>query len=258
MRPARLEVVWRCLVDEAKLFAGAQAGSQWFERPGIVASIVPAAPDRSMFNWVVPSEPSALATHYDDIARSYDDAGVRAFTVWIDEDDTTNKQLVAARGHKFDGAPRAMYAEIDAMQLADPRDLDCRETDDIELVSWINDLAYGFPPPAFVAAIARITHVERWRTFEARIADKPVCGMLVHDSLDGNLGVCAVATLPEARGQQVASRLLSFALADARARGMRTTSLQASSKGKGVYARLGYQDLGAIEMWEHRRSAGAR
>lgn len=207
-----------------------------------------------MFNWVVPSDPGALATHYDDIARSYHDAGVRAFTVWIDEDDTTNRNLISARGHKLDGAPRAMYAEIDSMQLAELGDLDCRETDDVELVSQINDLAYGFPPPAFVAAIARMAHGDGWRAFEARVGGKPVCGMLAHESLDGNFGVCAVATLPEARRRQVASRLMSFALAGARARGLRTTTLQASSKGKSVYARLGYDDLGAVEMWELRRS----
>jgi hypothetical protein len=42
------------------------------------------------------------------------------------------------------------------------------------------------------------------------------------------------------------------ALADARRRGCATTSLQATAMGRPVYARLGYRDLGVIEMWERR------
>ena len=38
----------------------------------------------------------------------------------------------------------------------------------------------------------------------------------------------------------------------ARARGMRTGSLQASSAGAPVYERLGFVDVGYIELWELR------
>jgi hypothetical protein len=51
----------------------------------------------------------------------------------------------------------------------------------------------------------------------------------------------------------IATRLLAVALEQARGRGMTTTSLQASGKGKPVYARLGYRDLGPMTMWERRR-----
>ena len=37
-------------------------------------------------------------------------------------------------------------------------------------------------------------------------------------------------------------------------RGCGTSSLQATAAGQAVYARLGYRDICALEMWEYRRS----
>ena len=62
-----------------------------------------------------------------------------------------------------------------------------------------------------------------------------------------------VATLPEARGRKIASRLLAHALRQARGDGLETTTLQASKLGAPVYERLGYRDFGAAQMWERRR-----
>jgi len=39
-------------------------------------------------------------------------------------------------------------------------------------------------------------------------------------------------------------------MSDAHRRGCSTSSLQASKAGFGVYARLGYQDLGGFGTWE--------
>jgi predicted acetyltransferase len=61
-----------------------------------------------------------------------------------------------------------------------------------------------------------------------------------------------VATLPQHRGKQLASSLLSAALTEARQRGQITTSLQASSLGQGIYARLGYRALGEVHLYEKR------
>ncbi len=45
---------------------------------------------------------------------------------------------------------------------------------------------------------------------------------------------------------------MAKALADARAEGCETTTLQATKLGSPVYRRLGYEDFGALQMWEHR------
>jgi hypothetical protein len=41
---------------------------------------------------------------------------------------------------------------------------------------------------------------------------------------------------------------------DAREAGCETSTLQATAAGRPVYERLGYQDLGALQMWEFRPS----
>jgi len=46
---------------------------------------------------------------------------------------------------------------------------------------------------------------------------------------------------------------MTRALLDARERGCTTTSLQATKMGQPVYDRLGYRDLGPIQMWERRQ-----
>ena len=63
-----------------------------------------------------------------------------------------------------------------------------------------------------------------------------------------------VATAPSAQRRGLASALLREALLEARERGCGTSSLQATAAGQAVYARLGYRDICALEMWEYRRS----
>jgi GNAT superfamily N-acetyltransferase len=65
--------------------------------------------------------------------------------------------------------------------------------------------------------------------------------------------VYLVATLPEARGRGLATALMSHALLEARERGCTTTSLQSSARGRPVYARLGYREIGVVQMWERRQ-----
>jgi hypothetical protein len=45
---------------------------------------------------------------------------------------------------------------------------------------------------------------------------------------------------------------MQHALAEARERGCTSTSLQATARGKPLYERLGYRDIGAVQMWERR------
>jgi predicted acetyltransferase len=66
-------------------------------------------------------------------------------------------------------------------------------------------------------------------------------------------GIYAVATCPWARGQGLARRLQFLLLARAREQGARTTTLQASGMGRPVYAALGYDSFGAMNMWERRQ-----
>jgi GNAT superfamily N-acetyltransferase len=257
MEPAELYArVRRCLGAEIELFGSASKDARIVRLPGVLASISPATPDRSLFNSVMCDSRRALEDTYDELVRAYEQAGVRAFTVWTDPDDAELTAALSRRAHRVDSQPWAMAAEIDTLRL--PRvlgDLDWVETRDMALVARLNDAAYGFPSPAFDAVLDRLED-PRWHGYAARLEGKPVTCLLIWDGDYGDAGICAVATLPEARGRGLATHLLSRALGDARARGMITTSLQASPQGYPIYRKLGYHDFGRMGMWE-RRSPGA-
>ncbi|MFO7178512.1 MAG: GNAT family N-acetyltransferase, partial [Pseudomonadota bacterium] len=174
-----------------------------------------------------------------------------AWTVWGDAADRELGDALGRRGHVLDAKPMAMGADLAELTLPDVGDLEWAETDDVPLVSAINDAAFGFPPPAFAAAFVRVAQ-PRWRCYLGYLQGRPVATVLTHESDEGDCGVNLVATLPEARGHAIAPRLLTVALGRARDRGARTTTLQATSKGRPVYERLGYRTLGALAMWEHR------
>ena len=68
----------------------------------------------------------------------------------------------------------------------------------------------------------------------------------------GDCCITFVATLSEARGRGLATELMTRALLGRARRGCKTTSLQATKMGQPVYERLGYRDLGPLQMWERR------
>lgn len=240
------------LVEETRFWGQASDRAEIATLPGVVASVVPLTPDRSLFNCVVPHDAVALHHAYASLRELYAAAGVRAFTVWVGPDDPASARLLEERGHTLDSRPTAMAAPIAELTLPDPGDLEWEETRDIALVASLNDRAFGFPPPAFTEALARWPSDEGWRAFVARLDGKEMASVMTYDGPGGDCGVTGVASLPEARGKGLALRLLGRALASAKARGATTTTLQASPLGRPLYAQLGYRDLGERGMWEHR------
>src|SRR5687768_2268368 len=93
---------------EIELFAGSSPGGRILELDGVCAAICPAAPDRSLFNSAYADTPEQLEAAIDELTATYDEAGVRAWTVWIPDTDRASAELLAARGHVLDGEPRAM------------------------------------------------------------------------------------------------------------------------------------------------------
>src|SRR3954464_2497761 len=54
------------------------------ERPGIVASIVPSAPDSPALNAAVALEPGQAPRAIEELEMRYADAGVRRWAIWLD------------------------------------------------------------------------------------------------------------------------------------------------------------------------------
>jgi ribosomal protein S18 acetylase RimI-like enzyme len=246
-----LRLAHTSVVDECSFLACCSMHGRVLELPGVVAGINPATPDRSLFNGVAYESPEALREHYDAISAAYEDAGVRAWTVWVRIGDADTPAFLKSRGHLFDYDPVAMGTRIHELRLPAPGDLDWDETEDLRLIGALNDTAFGFPPPAFEAAFDRWPN-RRWRGYVARVDGHAVSALLSCDTDDGDCSITAVATLPEYQGRGLATRLMAAALRRAQGRGMTSTSLQASPSGATVYARLGYRELGRMPMWERR------
>ena len=67
-----------------------------------------------------------------------------------------------------------------------------------------------------------------------------------------DVNISAVVTHPEHRGRGLASAVTTAALADAKARGFDTGTLQATPVAERLYARLGFRPLGRWQEWVRR------
>jgi GNAT superfamily N-acetyltransferase len=86
----------------------------------------------------------------------------------------------------------------------------------------------------------------------ASLNGETVATTLLWDRGD-DVEVTLVATLPEARGRGIAGRMLGHALERERERGRSGSTLIATKLGYPVYEKLGYRNVGGLEMWEKRK-----
>jgi ribosomal protein S18 acetylase RimI-like enzyme len=246
-----LERMWPSMGAAFETVPRASPGGRLERRDGVAACIVPAVPERSVFNSVLYREAGALEAAYDELAHLYEEGGVRAWTVWVHPGDRDAAALLERAGHVLDATPRAMATELAGLGPATTSTLDWERTTDARAVAGLNDAAYGYGDAPFMRAFGDVLP-GAGHFYLARLDGEPAACVGAFDA-GGDCSIAWVATRPDGRGRGLASGLMSQALADARERGCATTSLQATKLGEPVYARLGYRALGAIEMWERRR-----
>jgi GNAT superfamily N-acetyltransferase len=236
-------LVWRELAE--------LSGAEVWERDGVLACIFPVSPTRSIFNSVFYEEGEALIAALEELASVYEQAGVRAWTVWTPEEDTATASALEAAGHLDDAEPMDMAMELTELIEPDGEpQFEIRRDYDLATMARINEVAYGWAEGEFKA-------MERARMPTLRpyfaVMDGQAVGTLAIWAHEGDAAVEWVAVLPEARGKGVSGRLLARALRDAREDGLKTTTLQSTTLGHPVYAALGYRDFGRMHMWERRR-----
>jgi GNAT superfamily N-acetyltransferase len=225
-------------------------GGDLLDDGDLQAAIVPASPNRSFFNSVFYEDSERLIDALPRLAAAYDDAGVNAWTVWIPADDERARRGLEEAGHVLDATPRAMGFELSALSVPEAdRELEIRSEMDMELIRVINETAYGFPAGDFPA----MSPLPDTEAYLASLDGQTVGTTLVWDRGD-DAEVTFVATLPEARGRGIAGRLLGHALEHERERGKSASTLIATKLGYPVYEKLGYRDVGRLEMWERRKS----
>jgi GNAT superfamily N-acetyltransferase len=216
---------------------------------GVRAAMTPIRPDRSVLNGVAYTDTDALIAALDELTRVYGEAGIEAWTVWVPEGDTRAAAALEEAGHVLDGIPRDMGATLEDMDL-DPRaELELDGDPDWGDVAEVNEAAYFSSAQGsyFGPALANYDA----RPYLARLDGRPACTVAIED-IDGDAYVQLVATRPEAQRRGLAGELLRLALREARERGCTTTTLEGTAAGAPVYRRLGYRDLGELQMWERR------
>jgi GNAT superfamily N-acetyltransferase len=238
------------VAEEVAVFGAGAPDSRVIRRDGLIASVVPATPQRSIFNSVFHTDTGVLAAELDRIAAVYDDAGVRAWTVWVTDGDRAGAELLEGRGHALDTSPRVMALELAnlASEPPQPDGIELR-AGDAAVAAALNDRAYGYGPDGFRAALA----VDAGIVWHFAAEGEETIGCVGSIPVGDDCVITGVATPPEYRRRGIAGWLLWKALDRARAEGFMTGSLQASKAGAAVYERLGFSDFGFFELWERRR-----
>jgi GNAT superfamily N-acetyltransferase len=226
------------------VIAAAAADGRSLTEPGVRAIATPAAPERPLFNAAFGLEPGALAGAYDRLARFYAAARVRGWTAFVDPADAESVAALAENGHELDSEPRMMLGQTGDVEGADASiELDPWPT--AETIAALNDRVYGYPG-SFARTLRSLDGLD---ASVAVNGGEPVACALAHHAAQ-DCHITLVATLPAHRRQGIASGLIRRLVRRGRERGCTTTSLVATRSGAPVYARLGYHDLGPIQMWE--------
>lgn len=248
-----IERVFDGLFQFYRLCGAASDGARTIERDGVVAAVVPAAPERAVANGTVYRAVDALAAAYDELAEAYGEIGAK-WTVWVWPEDDAAARFLEGRGHVLDAQPVAMGHDLDGVARPGPDALpDWTADGDFAEVGPLNDRAYPFGTDSFTRALQRAP-ADGIYVYLARDAGEPVGCLLMTDH-DGNSDVEAVAVPPEARGRGISGNLLRHALVDARERGIETSTLVSTPLGLPIYERVGFRSVGRASMWEFRPDA---
>lgn len=242
----------RRLASQQEFLAAVGRGSEGariLDLPGLLGCVCPLRPDRSIVNAVAYSDPAALIAAIDELAAAYDAAGVQAWMVWVPEGDDEVVEALAAAGHLLDGRPLGMAAVLSRMDLEPRAPLELDAEPAWLDVAELNEAAYFASQGG--AYFGPSLQGMRGHAYVARLDGRPAAALAIIDRGD-DAYVALVATRPEAQRRGLASELLRHALREAAERGIATTTLEATAAGAPVYARLGYHDVGVVEMWERR------
>ena len=228
--------------------AGASPGGRSVRLGGMRAAVMPALPFASIVNCVTYTDAAELEERIDELAELYEEAGVRAWSVWTHESDDRTRGMLREAGFGLDSEPMSMALDLDSLEPG-TRAIDWTGEPDTAELGAVVDASYGFPTGTYTRGVPAIP--PNVHAYLAQDDGRPAAVVMGSD-LEGDCGIYLVGTIPEARGRGMSTALMRQALSDAAGRGCTISTLQASEMGHPVYRRLGYRDLGHAELWERR------
>jgi len=196
------------------------------------------SPDRDFLNNAVlepaVDDPEATLAR---IEHAYAERGIERFAVWTQSTGEEIGSLVEAWGYRYDTSTAIMGMEIGELVETDTTVLDLAET----------DLA-DFWRVAEVPGLAPELDAEGGHFYVSRLAGEPVATLMAFDH-DRDCGIYMVGTALGARRRGIATALSSHAIVAAGERGCTTASLQATPMAVGIYASIGFRDLGRFDEY---------
>jgi ribosomal protein S18 acetylase RimI-like enzyme len=224
-------------------FARATEGATVIHAPGVAAAVFPDAPERAVYNNAVIEhdlEPSERATAIAAMEDAYAAAGVDEFAAWVHETDLAMLDELERRSYRCAETTRAMGMSLHNFAFAVP-EIDVGRPTWPEYQEFLE--LVGVPAGLLPHVDASALEVAM-----ARLHGGNVATALSFDH-NGDCGIFNVSTLPWARRRGLGTALTALQLHAAKRRGCTTASLQSTAMAEGVYAALGFEDLGTIREY---------
>jgi ribosomal protein S18 acetylase RimI-like enzyme len=222
-------------------YAQGSAGAALKRLKGVSAAVFPSDPERSVYNNALLDRdlgPTERAAAVDAMDEAYRSAGVDRYAAWAHESDEGMRAELSGRGYIIDVSTRAMGMSLGDVSLAVPE----VEIEIEPLLDWDEYLAYlwsvGVPAGLLGGADQNAFHL-----LVARLDGENVATALAFDH-DGDCGIYNMSTTEAARRRGLGTALTARHVHDAVERGCATASLQATPMAEGVYAAVGFRDLG--------------
>ena len=230
-----------------QLLLGGHAGKgHTLERDGLVASIVPNAPDSPTLNAAVALDPDAAPANLEELAERYRAANVRRWGIWLDGHASLPAQALASHRMVVTTAAPGMGAALDELSITATD----KTAADLVTVGRVNDIAYGNYDARLERTLTPLPN-DVLKGYQASLNGSPAAvALALHHDQDA--GISFVATIPKARRKGLATQVMQQALHEARAAGCTTTTLQATDVGERLYTNLGYRRLTVMQLWERR------
>jgi GNAT superfamily N-acetyltransferase len=240
---------WAGIVAQVRLFgARAPQAALVDTAEGMVASVMPTAPTSSLMNVALAVDPATTPAGLQQLAERFRQGGATKWGLWVDGEDERAAEVAVEQGMVLDSRPAAMVATLGDLPFDEAP---ARRSVDLATVGRVNDLAYGHPEPKLAPPIEALRDCVI--TYGAE-HDGATASVAMACDVGEDTAVWLVATLPHARGRGLAKQILQRLLLDARERGQRTASLQASQAGRPLYERIGFTSVGSLHLYEERFS----
>jgi ribosomal protein S18 acetylase RimI-like enzyme len=225
------------LAESWAAYAEATTDGSVQRHPGVTAAVFPTGPERGVYNnallrrdLTAPERSAAI----DSMEGAYAAAGVERFAAWVHESDRAMRAELERRRYVVDTTTLAMGVELGLVTVARPRL-------DLAAIGWDDYVRiFGLPDGLLALGDHGAFHL-----LVAQLDGRPVTTAMSYDH-DGDCGIYNVGTLEPARRRGLGTALTARLLHDAKARGRRTASLQATAMAERLYAALGFRDLGRI------------